>query len=532
MNHPWLLEAALRSLLMGATIFVVLKAFRIRQVRAERTAWVLALLAAIAMPALAHWPVGTEFMQARLHTLLPSPAVRRASSAASPATAMRATEATLPATVVFSEVHSTTHPYGARRSSAAPARIVFTASPERLSAAHRFSAWIKRAVPVAMPYAIAVYACIAFLLLARLALGLTLALRLRSKAAPAPWYLAGSRRGDDIRISSHVHTPATIASSIVLPLSSEDWDAAKLRMVLAHERAHVEQSDFYVHLLAGVHCALFWFSPFAWWLQRRLSALGEAMSDLAALQQAESRSSYAEVLLEFATSARQPMAAVSMARSSNLRLRIERLLNDKLFRDAFSAKRRHAFLAAGIVPVALLASASLVRVHAAIQTTPSTPKPSAAIAAAPSPAVPAFVPAAAPVALVQPDAAPQSAPAPPAPASPAPIPTVQPEAAVIAQSAADAARAARPITINPVPGIPQLALNAELNLRMRSAMDAASRQLVRNQNNAMQSVLAQRNAALQVATLARVNMALDHDWNGDAFALVSRQVLLGRPRLL
>ena len=149
----------------------------------------------------------------------------------------------------------------------------------------------------------------------------------------------------------------------MLPTHSEHWEPAKLNVVLAHERAHVQNADFYIQLVASVHCAIFWFSPFSWWLQRKLAALGEALGDLAALQQAESRSSYAEVLLEFATSVRQPVGAVAMARSGSLRARIERLLNDRLFRDAFTETRRHPYLAASAVPIALLVSASIVRVE-------------------------------------------------------------------------------------------------------------------------------------------------------------------------
>jgi hypothetical protein len=242
----------------------------------------------------------------------------------------------------------------------------------------------------ALPYVAMTYCLGAFLLLTRLAIGLTLALRLRRRAIPIAWHdWSAMKVGDDLRITSRIQTPVTIASSIVLPESSANWDPAKLRMVLAHERAHVQQADFYIHLLAGLHCAIFWFSPFGWWLQRKLSALGEAMSDLAALQQAESRSSYAEVLLDFARSmqgTQPPSAAVAMARRSNLRLRIERLLNDRLFSEAFSARRRHLFVAASIVPVALLASASLVRVHAAVQESTNAPATTAAPAASPKPA--------------------------------------------------------------------------------------------------------------------------------------------------
>ena len=50
MSTHLLLEAAARSLVMGAIILVALRLMRIEQVRARRTAWLLALVGALAMP--------------------------------------------------------------------------------------------------------------------------------------------------------------------------------------------------------------------------------------------------------------------------------------------------------------------------------------------------------------------------------------------------------------------------------------------------------------------------------------------------
>ena len=50
------------------------------------------------------------------------------------------------------------------------------------------------------------------------------------------------------------------------------------------KRSHVRQRDFYLQLLAGLYAALFWFSPLGWWLKRKLSDLGEAISDRAGLE--------------------------------------------------------------------------------------------------------------------------------------------------------------------------------------------------------------------------------------------------------
>jgi TonB family protein len=134
---------------------------------------------------------------------------------------------------------------------------------------------------------------------------------------------------------------------------------------LAHERSHILQGDFYLQLLAKLHAAIFWFSPAAWWLQKELADLGEAISDHAAINQATDKYSYAEILLEFAAMSRRPVAGIAMARPKGINRRISRILNDTLFERAFMRRKPHIFVAVAIVPLALLASTSLVVVRAA-----------------------------------------------------------------------------------------------------------------------------------------------------------------------
>ena len=62
MNTHLLLEAAVRSLVMGAIILVALRLLRIEQVRARRTAWLLALVGALAMPILVAAQIGPRLL--------------------------------------------------------------------------------------------------------------------------------------------------------------------------------------------------------------------------------------------------------------------------------------------------------------------------------------------------------------------------------------------------------------------------------------------------------------------------------------
>ncbi len=225
----------------------------------------------------------------------------------------------------------------------------------------------------------------------------------------------------------------------MLPADYATWDSEKLRVVLAHERSHIRQKDFYLQLLAGVYAAVVWFSPLGWWLKHKLSDLAEAISDRAGLEEAADRASYAQILLEFAAAPRPTLIGVAMARNGSLSRRIERLLNDVSFRQAFAGSSR-ALAAVLVVPVVLFAATALVRVQAAGQQTPPEPPAPAAAPQAGVPAPPAPPAAVAPAApasgVSQPEqitgevapAAPQDPAVPSAPAG-APAPAAAPQAA-------------------------------------------------------------------------------------------------------
>ena len=330
MSYHLLLEAAVRSLVMGAIIFLAIRLLGIEQVRVRRTAWLLALGAALLMPLLVGSHVGPK--------LLPDIGLAGA------------THATLPFDVRAS-------------SAAAAAGVPPTLTVETATATDTGSLDAGTLI-------VAGYCMVAAVLSLRLCVGAGLALRLRTQAERI-----GCRFDPklDLRVSPRIASPVTVASSVLLPANYATWDKPTLTMVLAHERAHVRQRDFYVHLLAGVHCAMFWFNPFSWWLQRQLSDLGEALSDRAAVDHAESRASYAEILLAFASRARWPLAGVGMASASNLTARIERLLNDRGFERCFDEKPRSPVVAAAVVLLAMAASTATMRVSASTETSSAPP---------------------------------------------------------------------------------------------------------------------------------------------------------------
>jgi beta-lactamase regulating signal transducer with metallopeptidase domain len=384
MSTPILAEAALRSLIMGAIILAVLRLLRVHQVRVQRTAWLIALASALLMPALVGWQIGPRLLPQFPATALDQKAV---------------IGATYHATVSSLTTATVRHPEAA-------------ALPVPAARAGIANA----AFNAAFNAALAAYLSVAALLLLRLCFGVGFALRLRGRAQRVTLQSAPH---SDIRVSPQIATPVTIASTVLLPASFSTWDAPTLRVVLTHECAHVRQRDFYVHLVASLHCALFWFNPFSWWLKRQLAELGEALSDGAAAAQAQSRASYAEILLAFATRAPWPFAGVAMARASSLTPRIERLLDDRGFEKSFTARPRQAFVAAGAVLLAMIASTSMVRVSAA------SPDAVSAAGTPTAPPAPPAVPAAPPALAV-----------PVAPTTPAP-PTAPPQVRIDARTATD-----------------------------------------------------------------------------------------------
>jgi hypothetical protein len=394
-NTHVLLEAAARSLLMGALVLVALRLLRIEQVRARRTAWLLALAGAMAMPVLVSAQIGPRLLpEFSVVEQLIAPHFAPAPPAPPP--------------------HALPKVYGVYRGQfpISQAGMVQDAPTTNAAPAGADSDGTPFADTVLSLAALG-YCVVAAVLSLRLCAGVGFALRLRNRAERVFFPFDPEL---DVRTSERVSSPVTIGSSVLLPADYSAWDGATLRIVLSHERAHVRQKDFLIHALAGLHCALFWFNPFSWWLQRQLAELGEALSDCAAVEQAESRTGYAEVLLAFAARTRGPLIGVAMANASNLTPRIERLLSDRGFERSFAKAQRLPIIAAGAVALAMFASTSMVRVHA-------SPADDVTPPAAPTPVTPSTAPSPpAPLAPATPGAlsAPATVrpPAPPAPETP------------------------------------------------------------------------------------------------------------------
>ena len=450
-----IIEAALRSVLVAVAVWTGLRIFRVRNVVAEKAAWGLVLASALLMPLLLPYAASLPGLPSSAMLVLPTDpdtllgeiraqmrpepvAQPSAQSPQQPLASAAPVISNLPRPEAVDEEDSTSSLVSAPSIAARTLRTEVISAPAfQASALSRLRSrpWNR--------FAFLLYAAVAGFMALRLAFGLFRAFRIWLAAHPVS--LNDAAIDLRLRSSRAVSSPVTIGSSVILPADYKTWDIEKLRIVLAHERSHIRQGDFYLQLLAGLYAAFFWFSPLGWWLKSKLSDLAEAISDRAGLQQAASRSSYAQILLEFAAAPRPTLIGVAMARNGSISRRIERLLNDTSFRQAFAGTRRRALVAVLLVPVALFVATTMIKVQAASQAPGNVPNQSSA-QASPQPAASAEPEA--PISGVSTPENPSDAPEPKAgqAAPPAPGATQTPPSAPGASAA--------PETAPPTPAIP------------------------------------------------------------------------------
>ncbi len=306
-----LAEAALRSFALGGVVWFGLNLFRVRNPHVHMTAWVVVLLASLAMPFVMHWPTLTID---RLPLSVPVP------------------EEAWPADLSMLE----------------PPRPSLPIAPGAAIAAT-----VKSGVSIDWwMVATTIYAGVAGLLLLRLAIGLCLTWRLARAAKPVK---SPQMIDADLRVSRDVGGPVTFGSTILVPPQFIGWDAKKRLAVLAHEGAHVANRDFYVLLLASLNRAVFWFSPFSWWQLARLAELAEIISDAQAIEVIDDRLSYAEILLDVAASVKPRPMELAMAQASTVRARVERIIAAAAMPVAVGWRKR-LWIAAAIAPVVIVSA--------------------------------------------------------------------------------------------------------------------------------------------------------------------------------
>lgn len=173
-----------------------------------------------------------------------------------------------------------------------------------------------------------------------------------------------------LRITRHRAVLATwgsIRPVILLPADADSWAADRIRVVLAHELAHVARRDWLVHLIAEVARAIYWFNPLFWLACARLRRDSEHACDDIVLESGISNTSYASHLVDLARSFRAHgrtwLPAPSMARPSTLERRVRTMLSPQPHARQLSATSRAAL---ALLLVALALPIAAAATHAGI----------------------------------------------------------------------------------------------------------------------------------------------------------------------
>ena len=160
-------------------------------------------------------------------------------------------------------------------------------------------------------------------------------------------------------------TWGAVAPVILLPAEANHWPDDRIRLVVAHEMAHLARRDWLIQLAAEVARAINWFNPLFWLACARLRRESEHACDDIVLDLGIGGTSYASHLIDlartFSVHGRTWLPAPSIARPSTLERRVRAMLNPQVNRRPVSIVQRAA-IAAVLLGVALpIAAASQAR---------------------------------------------------------------------------------------------------------------------------------------------------------------------------
>jgi beta-lactamase regulating signal transducer with metallopeptidase domain len=319
---PVIVEAAIRSLLLAAVVWIALRSLRIANPHIEMAVWQIVLAGSLAMPFVGGLRA------------IPLPA------------------ANLP-TQEIQQLHH-----------------ALSFDPPLLLAPSRGPMWPHLEAPLIdwREVFLAIYLFVAAILILRLLIGIALAWKLcRSAVRVREDWTAGH----DVRTSAAIRAPASFASTILVPADYPRWDATQRAAVMAHEGWHVRHGDFYLLTLAAINRAAFWFSPLAWWLHSRIGSLAEARSDAAAIKGIEDRVRYAEILVGFGAGAGPRTVGLAMAGTNTVSRRVERILAEAILPRTMNWKI-WLLVAAAVVPLAAIAAGAFAQAPSQTQAQPSS----------------------------------------------------------------------------------------------------------------------------------------------------------------
>jgi len=241
------------------------------------------------------------------------------------------------------------------------------------------------AARAAMPWLLIAWLTGAVLFLARLAGGMARVHGLRRRSTSAPPSVTrevevlavrlGITRLPEVRVSGDAGMPLTFGALkpvVLLPCRfADDLPAEQVRLVLAHELAHVARHDYLVNLAQCVVEALFFFHPLVHWLSRTSREEREHCCDELAASVTGDRCEVARALLalEELVGVHRSGTLAPAATGGTLMRRVERLVA-----TTTPPGRLHTMLCLGVLATAVallvLATPASARIDA------TTPDPS------------------------------------------------------------------------------------------------------------------------------------------------------------
>ncbi len=181
-----------------------------------------------------------------------------------------------------------------------------------------------------------------------------------------------------LRLSGPGFVPSAtglLRRSILLPTEALRWMPEQSRLVLLHELGHFQRGDLWTHALGRLACALHWFNPFAWFLQRQLAIEREYACDALVIARGATPTAYATLLYDMATAAqhRPPLSAACLTmaspRTGKLEARIHRILAPALRKGRLA---RLLESSACLSSIALLLACAACKPVARVPLSPST----------------------------------------------------------------------------------------------------------------------------------------------------------------
>jgi beta-lactamase regulating signal transducer with metallopeptidase domain/membrane-associated protease RseP (regulator of RpoE activity) len=196
-------------------------------------------------------------------------------------------------------------------------------------------------IPVARLF-LAIYNLLAAFFLGRWLIGHVALWRMLRSSRPAGKPLTrifndlarGWRVPPELRVARNLRGPVCCGlrrQVVLLPQRlAETGDEQSLRLVFAHELAHLERGDSWTGCWFGLAQALYFPMPWFWWLRRQVSLCQEYLADAAATRLC-GPADYAAFLLDLSRSTRpgrhSPAVAGVIGNSSDLFRRVTMLLN-------------------------------------------------------------------------------------------------------------------------------------------------------------------------------------------------------------